>query len=550
MKKKSSRNNFIIQGGILGIAGILTRIIGMFYRIPVTNIIGPKGNGYYAAAYQIYTIMLLISSYSLPLAVSKLVSARIGAGEYKNADRIFRGAFRFAACTGGFVCLLILIGADFFATHLMSESMSGIALKVFAPTLLTVALMGVIRGYFQGMGTMIPTAVSQIVEQIVNAVVSILAAKYLFDYGLRVGALLQNDNYSAAYGAAGSSLGTGAGALAGFILLSAMLLRESRTLKKKQKLEMARRAEPYSDIMRILLLTIVPVILSTAVYNIGELLSNSVFNRIMMLKGFGDTKSYTWGVYSGEYKVLLNVPIALSNAMCSSVVPALTACMAVRDLKGARRKISQVMRFMMILAFPCAVGLGVLARPIMAMLFKDGYDLAAKLMHLGCINIILYSISTLSNGILQGINKMNIPVRNAVISLMLQMGVLIALLNFTDLGIRSVIIANFCFALFMSILNHMAIRKYIRYRQETFRTFVMPGICTAIMALVVFVVSKIMDLVSGNIANVMISMIVGGLVYCYLVIKLRVISVSELRRFKMGEFLVAFLRLNDEELYE
>jgi len=180
MKKKSSRNNFIIQGGILGIAGILTRIIGMFYRIPVTNIIGPKGNGYYAAAYQIYTIMLLISSYSLPLAVSKLVSARIGAGEYKNADRIFRGAFRFAACTGGFVCLLILIGADFFATHLMSESMSGIALKVFAPTLLTVALMGVIRGYFQGMGTMIPTAVSQIVEQIVNAVISILAAKYLF----------------------------------------------------------------------------------------------------------------------------------------------------------------------------------------------------------------------------------------------------------------------------------------------------------------------------------------------------------------------------------
>jgi len=137
-----------------------------------------------------------------------------------------------------------------------------------------------------------------------------------------------------------------------------------------------------------------------------------------------------------------------------------------------------------------------------------------------------------------------------VISLMLQMGVLIALLNFTNFGIYSVILANTCFAFFMSVLNHMAIRKYIRYRQETFRTFVMPLICTAIMALVVFVVSKIMDLISGNIANVMISMIVGGLVYCYLVIKLRVISVSELRRFKMGEFLVAFLRLNDEELYE
>ncbi len=534
----------------MGIAGILTRIIGMFYRIPVTNIIGPKGNGYYAAAYQIYTIMLLISSYSLPLAVSKLVSARVGAGEYKNADRIFRGAFRFALFTGGFVCLLILFGADFFAAKVMSESMSGIALKVFAPTLLTVALMGVIRGYFQGMGTMIPTAVSQIVEQIVNAVVSIVAAKFLFEYGTRVGALLQNDNYSAAYGAAGSSLGTGAGALAGFLLLSLMLLRESHTLKKKQKAEISRRMEPYSDIVRILLLTIVPVILSTAVYNVGELLSNSVFNRIMTLKGFGDTKSYTWGVYSGEYKVMLNVPIALSNAMCSSVVPALTACMAMKDIKGAKRKISQVMRFMMLLAFPCAAGLGVLARPIMAMLFKDGYDLAAGLMHFGCINIILYSVSTLSNGILQGINKMSIPVRNAVLSLIVQMAVLICLLNFTGLGIYSVILANFCFAFSMSLLNHLAIRKYIRYRQEAFKTFIMPGICTVIMALVVFVVSKIMDLISGNIPNVIISMTVGFFVYMFLIIRLRVITVRELKSFKMGAFIAAFLKMSDEELYE
>ena len=110
--KKSS--NFILQGGILGIAGIITRIIGMLYRIPVTNIISPEGNGYYAAAFQVYTVMLLISSYSLPLAVSKLVSARASKNQFKNAEKIFRVALIFAVVTGLVVCLLIFFGADFF----------------------------------------------------------------------------------------------------------------------------------------------------------------------------------------------------------------------------------------------------------------------------------------------------------------------------------------------------------------------------------------------------------------------------------------------------
>lgn len=542
MANKKKTNNFILQGGILGIAGIMTRIIGMLYRIPVTNIIGPEGNGYYAAAFQVYTIMLLISSYSLPLAVSKLVSARLSNGQYKNAHRIFKGALALAFITGGAVCLLIFFGAGFFAGTLMSEPLSEIALRIFAPTLLIVAIMGVIRGYFQGMGTMIPTAVSQIIEQIINAIVSILAAKYLVDYGRRVGALLRNPSYGPAYGAAGSTLGTSVGALSGLLFLIIFLLLVNRSLRIHRRNEVGKGKEDYGYIAKILALTILPVILSTAVYNVSELLSNSIFNKMMIKKGFEATKSYIWGVYSGEYKLLLNVPIALSNAMSSSVVPTLTACMAEKMYSNAKKKISQVMRFTLIISCPCAVGLGVLAKPIMNMLFKDGADMAASMMYLGCINIVLYSISTLSNGILQGINKMHIPVRNAVISVIAHVTILFTLLKYTDLKIYSVIIANFFFALFMSILNHMAIKKYLRYKQEVFRTFVLPGVSSIAMGIVILIFYNIFVLALPSAVTTIIAIIVGGIVYFLVLIRLGGIRQSELQAFPMGNNVLRVLR--------
>ncbi len=542
MGTNRKKSNFILQGGILGIAGIITRIIGMIYRIPVTNIIGPEGNGYYAAAYQVYTVMLLISSYSLPLAVSKIVSARISNGEYKNADKIFKAALGFAFATGTVVCLLIFFGAEFFAGRIMSEPLSTIALRIFAPTLLIVAVMGVVRGYFQGMGTMVPTAVSQIIEQIINAIISILAAKYLFSYGQKVGAILHNEHYASAYGAAGSTLGTSLGALAGLIFLIITLMLVNRTLYLQRKSDKTKFTEDYGFIIKMILITVIPVIMSTAIYNISELLSNAMFNKIMIKKGFESTKSFSWGVYSGEYKILLNVPIALSSAMSASVVPTLTGCMAEGNIKAARRRISQAMRFTLIVAFPCAVGLGVLALPIMSMLFHEGYEMAAKLMQFGCVNIILYSISTLSNGMLQGINKMRIPVINAFISLIVHLSLLYLLLNRTNLQIFSVIICNFVFALLMSVLNHLAIRRYVHYRQEIFRTFVTPGICSGIMGLIIFVMYKVLSQSLSNMVSTLICIAAGAVAYVISLVKLGGIRSDEITAFPMGRSLLKIFR--------
>ena len=197
-KKQSKGGGFLAQGIILASAGIITKIIGFIYRIPMLNFMGLDGQGYYDIAFQVYTIALTISSYSLPLAVSKLVSARMAKGERKNAYRVFKAAMLFAFVAGGLITLVVLLGADTIATNIMGAKLSSYALKVLAPGLLIVSIMGVLRGYFQGLGTMIPTALSQILEQIVNAVVSVVGAAMLLKYGARVAKTQGNELLAAA----------------------------------------------------------------------------------------------------------------------------------------------------------------------------------------------------------------------------------------------------------------------------------------------------------------------------------------------------------------
>ena len=212
-QQKKKNSSFLMQGIILAAAGIITRLIGIAYRIPVNNILGDEGQGFYGCAFSIYNIALLLTSYSLPLAVSKLVSARVSKKEYKNAMRIFKGALLFAIIVGAVVGIIVFVGAEFIAGEIMSLKLSAYALRVLAPGLFIVAVMGVVRGFFQGMGTMVPTALSQIVEQIVNAIVSIIGASYLLEMGKKVKEAKENTSVPYAYGAAGGTLGTVSGAL-------------------------------------------------------------------------------------------------------------------------------------------------------------------------------------------------------------------------------------------------------------------------------------------------------------------------------------------------
>lgn len=535
--KKSS--NFIIQGGILAITGIISRLIGLIYRIPLQRTIGDAGMGYYSAAFQIYSIMLIISSYSLPTAVSKLVAARIAKGQYKNARKIYKGALIFALISGGTCGLIVLFGANSLAGNLMRLPKSSIALRMLAPTLLIVALMGVIRGYFQGLGTMVPTAISQLVEQIVNAIVSVVAAVLLFNYGTNVAAILHDEDYANAYGAAGGTLGTGAGALAGLIILTIMLISHNRNMNREVAKDGMRYTEDYSKIFRVLILTILPIILSTTIYNISDTLDQGIFNYVMDLKNMSDKKAELWGIFSTKYRVLTNVPIALSSALCSSMMPALTTSIETGDLKAARHKVSLATRFAMILSIPCAVGLAVLGRPIIvALRFTGEVDLPAKLLMFGSISVIFYSLSTLSNGVLQGIDKMRIPVRNAAIALVIHLGILYLTIYVFNWQLYGVVVSCIMFGFLMSAFNWMSIKKYLNYRQEIVKTFVIPLIAALIMGIVVWLVNFIVIKFLPALISVVISIGVGAVVYFVLLIKLKGIKENEIRSFPGGSFLV------------
>lgn len=546
--KKKTESNVLVQGTILAAASLISRIIGLLYNIPLTNIIGDKGNDYYSTAYDLYSTLLLISSYSLPLAVSKLVSARVSKGQRKNAYRVFRGALLLALISGGTASLLLYFGAEYLTASVFRTPLSVFALKVLAPIILVVAILGVIRGFFQGLGTMMPSAVSQIVEQIFNAIVSIAAAFLLYGYGAKIGAVLGNaEEYSAAYGAAGGSLGTNLGAVMGLVFVVFLFFAYRPIFKRQMRRDRSKKQESYSDIFRILLLTIVPILLSTTIYNISSIIDNGIFKNVAALQGYNaDDISVWWGIYARKYKTIINIPISIASAMAASCVPSLTAAYAVRDRQGVKSQINAAIRFIMVIAFPCAVGIGVLASPILQLLFNDGSAVAAGILRSGAVAIIFYSMSTLSNGLLQGINRMTEPIKNAVIALVLHIAFLLLLMFGLHLDIYAVVYANAFFALMMCILNAISVQKYSGYRQEVVRTFVVPLISSVVMGLVVFLGYEGLDIllakiVSPRISNAvatLVAIVIGIIAYFISLLLLKGLTREELLRFPKGRLLV------------
>jgi stage V sporulation protein B len=522
-RNRGRDTGFLLQGSILAVASIISRIVGLIYRIPLTATIGDTGNDYYGTAYEIYNIILLISSYSIPLAVSKLVSARMSKGHVKDANKVLHGALLFAFISGGIASLIVFFGAEFFTGTLLKTPLSAIALKVLAPTLLVVAVLGVFRGFFQGLGTMIPSAISQIGEQIVNAIISVVAANILFSYGKKVGGVLGDvDNYAAAFGAAGGTLGTSTGAFFALLFILFIYSAFKKPFKRMQKRDKHKHFETYGDVLPILIMTIIPVLLSTTVYNISSIIDQGIFKNLALLQGYSVAEtSKSWGVFTGKYKVLINVPLSIASAMAASTVPSLTAAFNSDDKSLVKRQINAANRFVMIIAFPCAIGIMVLASPILQLLFNDPEKSSALMLIIGGCSVVFYSLSTLSNGILQGIDKMTIPVKNALIALVIHLVALVLLMEVFSLHIYAVIIANAFYALLMCVLNQRAVLRFSGAYIDIKKVVLAPLEASLLMGLVVYLGYHLLDGVLviatsarfANFVGCVVSIIVGMIVY-------------------------------------
>lgn len=536
-RKKQKNDDFLMQGMILAFAMVMTKVIGVVYRIPLTNILGDEGNGFYGYAYEVYAMALMLSSLSLPTAVSKLVSARMAVGQRRNAFRVFLCSLAFSLVVGIFISLVIFFGAGAIAANFMESPLSVYALKVLAVGLFIVALLGVLRGYFQGLGTMMPTAVSQIIEQIINAVVSIAGASVLFKLGASKGQEVGEELLGPAYGAAGGTLGTVTGALFALLFLGFCFFIYSGRIKRGLKRDRTKKKESYQRILKILILTIVPVVFSTAIYNINQILDLTLFNQIMAAQGFHE-KEYMalQGIYTGKYNTLINVPLAMANGLAASVIPSLTTAVATGEKKVIYSKINQTIRFTMLIAIPCFVGFVVLASPLMVLLYNDASTVPAITLAMGAVTVILYSWSTVSNSILQGLDKMTVPAKNAGISLAVHLVALLLMLIIFKWSIYALVLSNIVFSLCMCLLNARAIHKACGYTQEIDRTFVRPLIAAVIMGIVTYVVYLILDiLIGGRFIPTIFAVVSAILVYGISVLKLGVLSRNDLKALPQGQ---------------
>ena len=407
--KKKSSGGFIKQAAILAAASLLVRFLGFVYRLPLTNMIGDEGNAIYAGGYYIYTFLLILSSAGLPAAISRLVSERIALKQYRNAHRVFHAALIVSTTLGILFALLLFFTAEKMAVLVQSPD-SYYAILTLCPTLVIVAIMSVFRGYFQGMHTMVPTAISQIIEQVFNAFFSVYLAWVFLSISIPEG---MTKNIPLA--AAGGTMGTGIGALAGLIVVIF-----AYCLIRKYLLWRAKRCkQPYEESKRELigkvLQTAWPIIAGTAVFSITNLVDMAMVMRILVNTGFTQNEAEVlYGQLSGKFVTLTTLPVTISTAIATAALPSIAASVKLREKKQVRRKMALTYRISMIISVPAAVGISALGPQILAMLFPSASD-GGMLLTVGGISIIFLALCQTSTGILQGIGHIKVPVVGAIL---------------------------------------------------------------------------------------------------------------------------------------
>ncbi len=542
MSKKKMAINFAMQATILAVASIISKLIGMIYNIPFANMLSDEGNGYYGKAQTVYAFVLLIATFSIPSAVSKIMAERIQRGEYRNVKRIMNGTFMYVLIVGGIAAVFVYVCAPM----LVSEN-TVLSLRILAPTIFLSGFLSVYRGYFQSYGNMVPTSVSQIVEQIFNAIFSIVMAMLFMKWAAANG---YADNTSK-YGAAGGTVGTGVAVLAGLIYMVLLFRGEKRELDYKIESDASESVLSYKQVFKLLLMIATPMILSAAIYNINVPLDMTIYEKLLAHMGMSEKAiSGQYGIYSRMYLVLANVPIAMAAAVASAVIPNVSATFASGKIEECNSRILQSLRLTMVLTVPCAVGFAVLGGPVGRLIYYSLSDTNQKMLTnmllIGGISIVLYGISSVLNGVLQGIGKVNIPVFSAVMALILHIFLLVPLITLAKLGVYSLIIATAFYAVVVVGINWYYVRKYLGFKMEWRQTVVVPVVSAAIMGIVAIAVYNIIHRAAlclwgnylSNAVATLIAILFAVLVYFISMFKIGGYNEEMLLAFPKGNLLI------------
>ena len=491
MSKKENNNTLVKNATFLMVAALISKIIGMLYKSPLTTLIGRESFACFQFAQNAYFILLMIASFSIPQAVSKIMSERIAFKRYRDAQRVFKGALLYAVIAGGIAALVCIFGASILVPDNMANAR--LALQMLAPTIFVSGILGVFRGYFQAYRNMLPTSISQILEQIAVATVALLASGFMVHHFANAG-----EDTLQRWSAAGATMGTGAGVCTAFLFMLFVYRVNHKTIAKKIKNDRVSVNESYRSIMKIILLIAAPIILSAFIYNVNGYINGVMYTSILGWKGVPNSLVKQNYAEYGFFMTLINIPLTLASTAPTSMMPEVSAQYAIGDLEETKRKIDQATWIAMLISIPASVGLAVLAQPVTRLIFPSTERVAGQLMVIGVITVILNSTSNISNGVLQAIGKANIPMINAAISLGVDIVFLALVLVFTNMGIYAVVLAMVVYALVMCVLNDRALKKYLGYKNPWRSAYFVPILASIPMGIVAVVVYKLVYVVIGS----------------------------------------------------
>ena len=539
MSKQDRRQSLVLQAGILAASGIVVRLIGLFYNRPLVDVIGDEGFGYYDSAYAAYSIILLISSYSIPAAVSKIMAHKLALGEYKNAFRIFKCTLAYVVVVGLAAALFVFFGAGV----LVKMENAVLPLKILAPTIFLSGILGAFRGFFQAQRSMVQTSISQIIEQIFNAVFSVWMAYVLVGIASGMG-----ESIRASYGAAGSTIGTGVGVLSALIFMLLLYFYNRKNILAKVNSDTTVNVESYKTIFKMVLTVVTPFIISTGVYNINIFIDKTIYQDFLMrIKDVAESQvAFELSAYAKANK-LVNIPIALASAMATTLIPRLSGLAAVKNTEEIRKQIDKATKVTMFIAIPSAVGLAVLAKPVIQVIFpqKASLQMAGAVMIILAVTVVLYGLSTITQAVLQAIGHIYVPILNALTALVVHAGIMMLLIKLLPAEYAIYVYGGvtILYSLILCILNGISVRKYIGYSQEYDKTFLRPLISSLVMGAVAFLIYKGVYALTGiNIAALLVSVAAGVIIYFFMCVRWKAIEESELITLPKGKLIVKTLK--------
>ena len=527
-----SNNKFLKGAAILGVSGVIVKIIGAVFRIPLTNWIGDEGMSFYGCAYPIYSFFLVISTAGIPVAISKMVSERITVRNYGGAHKVFKVSLQLLTVLGVVSFLLCYLGADIIAGTFQNNAEAASSIRAIAPALLFVPILSAFRGYFQGRQNMNPTAISELTEQTFRAAVGLSLAHSFLTVGLPEAA-------------AGATFGASAGSFAGMVIIAIIYLLNRKPIHIK-----IRRGdnsyEESKDILKKILIIAIPITIGAAIMPIMSTIDSVVVMGRLEDTGWTHEQAKSlYGQLSGYCGSLIGLPQIFTQAVAVSLVPAISAAFLRGDRTELHDNIRLGLRATLIIGFPCAVGLFALAEPILLMLFSnraaEASAAAPTLMVMAVGVVFLSTVQTLT-GALQGVNRQSVPVVNLAIGAVFKLVITYVCVGIPAINVKGAAIGSIAAYFVATLLDLVAVRKYTGTKFDFKLTYIIPCAASVLMGISAFASYKLLYMVTeSNGLATLIAIVIAILVYGVLILLMKGITKEEILRLPKGDKLVRLL---------